>query len=96
MHSIDGPRESGVGCLSSFELIPKTTQLPALVVRQYAEQAIGGRSFALGLVVVGIVVVSVGISGVDLHKIVNQDHLEYFQTVDGVVGMLCQEHHHQS
>ena len=69
----------GVGefCLrgfAGFKFIPKLLKFPSLVRRENGKNPFGTGRFTLGLVFLGRLVIGIGISRVNFHQIMDQEH----------------------
>ena len=83
-------RASGVRPL--LELIPEGPELDGLVAGQHPEDPVRGERLALVLAGHPRRVVGERVAGVDLHEVVDDEHLQHAQDVDpGVVRVLGQD-----
>lgn len=65
-----------------FEFIPEHAELVSLVGWQKSEDAIGREAFAGVLVNLTHGIVAKGVTGIDLHEVVNDDHFQNAQDVE--------------
>lgn len=97
LEAVAGVGEFRFGCGARFELIPEGAELAGLIVRQEAEDAVGGAGFAIVLVDHGGGVVGEGVAGVDFNKVMNETHFEDAQDVEvRDVCMLREDHDAQA
>ena len=73
--SVERPGETRLGALAVFKLAPDSAKRLRLVFRQQTEDPFRCSGLLLGFGLSGLEVVDHGIAGVDLHDVVQQQHL---------------------
>ena len=82
LEAVDCGGKLRLGCLARLEFIPESAEFTRLVRWQKAEDPVGGDGFALVLGRHRPGVVGKRVTGVDLHEVVNDEHLEHAQNVE--------------
>ena len=82
--------KSGFRSPGRFEFAPKLTELRRLILWKKPEDAVGSPAFFLDLVSLSII--NVGIAGIDLDDVVDEDHPDDFGDIERLVGVFgkCQ------
>src|SRR5690606_30702157 len=95
--AVDGSGEPRLGGFAFFELVPQVPCPHGLVFGQEREDAARGGTFPFRLGAHGGLVVDVGVSGVDFHDVVHQQHVHHVVDVGargGVFGEYASEYRH--
>ena len=96
MEPVAGRSEFGFGGYLSLKFIPQRAKICGLIFGQKTEYPFSGLGLAFMLIDHQLRVVGEGIARIDLNQIVNQDHFEHPQHIQGLVdGMFSQSHHHE-
>jgi hypothetical protein len=77
LQPIDGPGEPGLRRARRLELVPPAAEQRPEIGGQHREQACRRRHLACALVAPGDRIVRVGVAGVDLDQVVNEDQFEH-------------------
>lgn len=89
LKTVDRSSEFRLGCLARFEFVPQRAQFTALIDGQQAKNAVGGFGFAFMLVSHARGIVSEGVTSVDFHEIVNDEHFQDAEHIEWLdVAML--------
>lgn len=82
LQSVTSLGETGVRALGRLEFIPECAEGRTLIRGQHAEQDIGGCLFALCLAVVDQGQMQRRVPGLDLHQIMQDQHLHHAPDID--------------
>ena len=92
LQPVAGLGETRVGTLGRLEFIPGGAEGLSLIRGQQAEQDIGRRLLAFGLAMVGQRQMQRGVAGLDLHQIVQDQHLHHAPDIDRLHRVVLKHH----
>lgn len=94
LEAIEGVGVLGFRRLAGLEFFPKLAELAALIGREKAEEAVGGALLADIFFGKSDGVIGEGVAGIDLDDVVDEDHLDGVEEIDGYDGILGHEGGH--
>ena len=92
VHGMGKPR---LRSLSFFKFLKQAFQILSLVFGEQSIQPPGRLGLPFLLVPFSLLIVGIGVAGIDLHDIMDQDHGNGFQNIDFFVGMFRHQNGHQ-
>ncbi|KAK68889.1 hypothetical protein L500_3802 [Bordetella holmesii CDC-H643-BH] len=90
LQSVERFGKARVVAAAGFELLPQRVEGFALIGRQQCKDTQRGSLLTLGLAGLRRCVMKGGVAGIDLDDVVDQQHLDYAQHIDGRGGVLRQ------
>ena len=97
VEAVAGGGETGLRGGAGLELIPQGAKLDGLIGGKEAEDAVGGEALAGMLIYHASGVVGEGVAGVDFDEVVDEEHFENAQDVEGEgVGVFGEHDDHEA